>query len=49
MVQEAGTFKWNKNELQQIDRKTKKIKTIDKEFHPRSDGVEEAYRVVKTV
>ena len=33
----AGILKWNKNELQQIDRKTRKLVTINKELHPRSD------------
>ena len=30
-------LKWNRNELQQIDRKTRKVMTINKELHPRSD------------
>ena len=30
-------FKWNKSELQEMDRKTKKFVTMDKELHPRSD------------
>ena len=33
----AGILKWNKNELQEIDRKTRKVMTINKELHPRSD------------
>ena len=33
----AGTIKWNKEELQEIDRKSRKIMTINKELHPRSD------------
>ena len=33
----AGLLKWNKNELQEIDRKTRKVMTINKELHPRSD------------
>ena len=33
----AGTIKWNKEELQKIDRKSRKIMTINKELHPRSD------------
>ena len=33
----AGILKWNKNELQQIDRKTRKVMTINKGLHPRSD------------
>ena len=35
MVQEI--VKWTKNELDEIDRKTKKVLTLNKEFHPRSD------------
>ena len=33
----AGTVKWNKEELQEIDRKSRKIMTMNKELHPRSD------------
>ena len=33
----AGTIKWNKGELQEIDRKSRKIKTMNKELHARSD------------
>ena len=33
----AGILKWNKNELQEMDRKTRKFMTMNKEFHPRSD------------
>ena len=33
----AGILKWNKNELQEMDRKTRKFMTMDKEWHPRSD------------
>ena len=33
----AGTIKWNKEELQEIDRKPRKIVTMNKELHPRSD------------
>ena len=33
----AGILKWNKNELQEMDRKTGKFMTINKELHPRSD------------
>ena len=33
----AGTIKWNKEELQEIDRKSRKIVTMNKELHPRSD------------
>ena len=34
---EAGTIKWNKEKLQEIDRKSRKIMTMNKELHPRSD------------
>ena len=33
----AGTIKWNKEELQEIDRKSRKIMTMNKELHPKSD------------
>ena len=33
----AGILKWNKNELQEVDRKTRKLMTMIKELHPRSD------------
>ena len=33
----AGILRWNKNELQEIDRKTRKFMTMNKELHPRSD------------
>ena len=33
----AGTVKWNKEELQEIDRKSRKIMTMNKELHPRTD------------
>ena len=33
----AGIFKWNKNELQDMDRKTRKFMIMNKELHPRSD------------
>ena len=33
----AGTVKRNKEELQEIDRKSRKIMTMNKELHPRSD------------
>ena len=33
----AGILKWNKNELQEIDRKTRKVMKINKELHPWSD------------
>ena len=33
----AEIFNWNKNELQEMGRKTKKFMTMNKELHPRSD------------
>ena len=33
----AGIIKWNVAELDEIDRKTRKILTMNKEFHPKSD------------
>ena len=33
----AGILKWNKNELQEMDRKTRKFMAMNKELHPRSD------------
>ena len=33
----AGMLKWNKNELQEMGRKTRKCMTIKKELDPRSD------------
>ena len=33
----AGMLKWNKNELQEMDRKTRRFKTVNKELHPRSN------------
>ena len=33
----ARILKWNKNELQEMDRKTRKFMTMNKELHPRSD------------
>ena len=33
----AGVIKWRKDELQGIDRKTRKIMTMNKELHPRSN------------
>ena len=33
----AGTLKWTKNELQEMDRKTRKFMLINKELLPRSD------------
>ena len=33
----AGTIKWNKEELQEIDRKSRKIRTTNKELHPRNN------------
>ena len=37
MTYGAGTIKWNKEELQDIDKKSRKIMTMNKELHPRSD------------
>ena len=34
---DAGILKWNKNELQKMDRKTRKFITMIKELHPRSN------------
>ena len=34
----AGMLKWNNNELQETDRKTRKFITMNKELHPRSDA-----------
>ena len=33
----AGIVKWTKKELDEIDRKTRKVLTLNKEFHPRSN------------
>ena len=33
----AGILKWNKNELLEMDRNTRKFMTMNKELHPRSD------------
>ena len=33
----AGILGWNTNELQKLDRKTRKIMTINKDLHSRSD------------
>ena len=33
----AGILNWRVNELDQVDRKTRKILTINREFHPKSD------------
>ena len=33
----AGTIKWNKEELQEIDRNSRKIMAMNKELHARSD------------
>ena len=35
----VGILKWNKTELQEMDRKTRKFMTMDKVLHPRSDFV----------
>ena len=34
----AGILKCNKNELQEMDRKTRTFMTLNKELHPRNDG-----------
>ena len=33
----AGILKWNRNELQEMDKKTKQFMTMNKELHPKSD------------
>ena len=33
----AGILRWNKNELLEIDRKTRKFMTMNKELHPTSN------------
>ena len=33
----AGILKWNKNELQEMNRKTRKFVTVNKEVNPRKD------------
>ena len=33
----AGIVKWTKSELDEIDRKIRKVMTMNKELHPRSD------------
>ena len=33
----AGILRWNKKEIQEMDRKTRKFMTMNKELHPRSD------------
>ena len=33
----AGTIKWNKEKLQEIDKKYRKIMAMNKELHPRCD------------
>ena len=35
----AGIVKWTKNELDDIDRKTRKVLTLNKEFHPRTGEI----------
>ena len=37
MRYDAGIVKWTKSELDDIDRKTRKVVTINKKLHPRSD------------
>ena len=34
----AGILKWSKNELQEMDRKTRKFVTVNKEVNPRRDA-----------
>ena len=34
----AGIVKWTKSELDEIDRKTRKVMTMNKELHPKSDA-----------
>ena len=36
----TGILKWNKNEPQEADRKTRKFLTINRELHPRSDAAQ---------
>ena len=33
----AGILKWNKSDLQEMERKTRKFMVMNKELHPRSD------------
>ena len=33
----AGIIEWKKEDLQKMDRKTRKAMTMNKEFHPKSD------------
>ena len=33
----AGIIEWTKEDLQKIDRKTRKVMTMNKDFHPKSD------------
>ena len=33
----AGIVKWTKSELDEIDRKTRRVMTMNKELHPRND------------
>ena len=37
MLYGAGIVKWTKNELDEIDRKSRKVLTLNKELHPRND------------
>ena len=39
----ARTIKWDKEELQEIDGKSRKIMTMKKELHPRSDVAKYTY------
>ena len=36
MRYDAGIVKWTKGELDEIDRKTRNVMTLNKELHPRS-------------
>ena len=40
MRYKAGTIKWNKEELEEIDMKSRKIMTMNEELHSSSDVVE---------
>ena len=37
MSYDSGRLKWNKNELQEMEKKTRKFMTMNKELHLRSD------------
>ena len=42
----AGIIEWNKEELQRMDRKTRKLLTMHGGFHPRSDV--DSYKCLET-